>query len=218
MFLVSVIKHKSKGGSGGKIDDIEVAKPTEDELYHFREDSGKLENLAPDHPINTDAYKKKLQIEGNVTCFAFYNVDEMTQFMFSGYGDGLICCWNVNSLLPSEESPPSYPYIGHTNKINHLEAVEGLNKLFSCSNDCTLRQWSLENHGQCERIFKFADPVYTCKMHFEKNMIFTGSWDRQIRAIDYTTGVVDRAFLAANSAIKTLHIHENWLFSGSCES
>lgn len=70
----------------------------------------------------------------------------------------------------------------------------------------------------CERIFKFSDPIYTVKFHHDKNMLFAGCWDRQIRAIDFTTGVVDRAFLAANSAIKTLHIHENWLFSGSCES
>ena len=72
--------------------------------------------------------------------------------------------------------------------------------------------------GVCERIFKFADPVNVCKMHVEKGILFAGCWDRQIRAIIYDTGVVDRAFLAANSAIKSLHIHENWLFSGSCES
>jgi len=56
------------------------------------------------------------------------------------------------------------------------------------------------------------------KMHLEKNMLFIGCWDRQVRAIEFETGIVDRAFLAANSAIKTMHIHENWLFTGSCES
>lgn len=138
--------------------------------------------------------------------------------MFTGYGDGLICCWDVNSLLQSDESPPSFPYIGHTNKINHLEAVDKLGKLFSCANDCTLRQWSLQEHGMCERIFKFNDPIYTVKYYEPKNMLMAGCWDRQIRAIDYTSGSVDRAWLAANSGIRTLHIHENWLFSGSCES
>ena len=58
----------------------------------------------------------------------------------------------------------------------------------------------------------------TCIMHLGKGMLFAGCWDRQIRAIEYETGIVDRAFLAANSAIRTFHIHENWLFSGSCES
>ena len=55
-------------------------------------------------------------------------------------------------------------------------------------------------------------------MDLNRNMIFAGCWDRQIRAILFDTGVVDRAWLAANSAIKSLHLHENWLFSGSCES
>jgi len=112
-----VIKHQ---GKGKRIDDIECAKPTEDDLYHFREDFGELENFAPDHPLNTNFYKKKLMIAGDVTSFCFYTIDDTT-LMFSGYGDGLICCWDVASLQPSEENPPSFPYIGHTNKITHLE-------------------------------------------------------------------------------------------------
>lgn len=138
--------------------------------------------------------------------------------MFTGYGDGLICCWDVGSLQVSEEGPRNFPYIGHTNKITALEPCETLGKVFSSSNDCTLRQWSMEQHGMCERIFKFADPVMCIKMDVRKNLIFAGCWDRQIRAIDFATGVVDRAWLAANSAIRTLHIHENWLFTGSQES
>eukprot|EP00353_Schmidingerella_taraikaensis_P004164 CAMPEP_0185579678 /NCGR_PEP_ID=MMETSP0434-20130131/15348_1 /TAXON_ID=626734 ORGANISM="Favella taraikaensis, Strain Fe Narragansett Bay" /NCGR_SAMPLE_ID=MMETSP0434 /ASSEMBLY_ACC=CAM_ASM_000379 /LENGTH=238 /DNA_ID=CAMNT_0028197749 /DNA_START=578 /DNA_END=1294 /DNA_ORIENTATION=+ len=81
-----------------------------------------------------------------------------------------------------------------------------------------MRQWSMDNLGVCERIFKFTDPTNVCKMHLEKNMIFVGCWDRMVRAIEFETGVVDRAFLAANSAIKSMHLHENWLFTGSCES
>ena len=76
--------------------------------------------VAPDHPLNTNFYKKKLMIAGDVTTFCFYTIDDTT-LMFSGYGDGLICCWDVASLQPSEENPPSFPYIGHTNKITHLE-------------------------------------------------------------------------------------------------
>ena len=57
-----------------------------------------------------------------------------------------------------------------------------------------------------------------CKVHLDKGMIFVGCWDRMVRAIEYKTGVVDRAFLVANSAVKSMHIHENWLFTGSCES
>ncbi len=49
-------------------------------------------------------------------------------------------------------------------------------------------------------------------------MLFVGCWDRQVRALEYETGVVDRAWLAANSAIRTMHIHEDWLFTGSLET
>ena len=210
-----VIKHQ---GKGRRIDDIIMEKPSEDDLYHFKDpDGSQPTNYTPDHPLNTDLYKKKLMIADDVTTFCFYS-DQLRQLMFSGYGDGLICVWNTNSLQPNEESIPSVPLIGHTNKINHLEAVEALEKLFSSSNDCTLRQWAIEPLGVCERIFKFQDPVNVCKIHLDKGMIFAGCWDRQVRAIEYKTGVVDRAFLAANSGIKSLHIHENWLFTGSCES
>jgi len=138
--------------------------------------------------------------------------------MFSGYGDGLICCWDVNTIQPGEQAPGYIPLLGHTNKINHIEAVNELCKVFSCANDCTVRQWSIETIGVCDRVFKFADPVHTCIMHIEKGILFVGCWDRQIRAVIYETGVVDKAWLASNSAIKTLHIHENWLFSGSLET
>ena len=194
-----------------------MQKPSEDDLYHFKEDYGPLQNFVPDHPLNTDVYKKKLLNQDDVTAFCFFRNQQIAQYIFTGYGDGLICAWDVSSLQPSELPPDSMPLIGHTNKINHLEAVPQLGKLFSCSNDCTMRQWSMEQLGICERIFKFADPINICKMHLDKGILFAGCWDRQIRAIIYETGVVDRAFLAANSAIKTLHIHENWLFSGSCE-
>ena len=147
--LFAVIKQ----GKGRRIDDIMTEKPSEDDLYHFKEAYGDMENYCPEHPLNSEAYKKKLQNKDNVTCFCFFT-DDTRQLMFSGYGDGLICVWDVNSL-PNEQSVLSIPLLGHSNKINHLEAVEEIGKVFSCSNDCTLRQWPINNLGVCERIFKF---------------------------------------------------------------
>ena len=65
----AVIKHQ---GKGKRIDDIIMEKPSEDDLYHFREASGELENFCPDHPLNTDSYKKKLQNKDVVTSFCFF--------------------------------------------------------------------------------------------------------------------------------------------------
>lgn len=47
-----------------------IPKPTEEELYEFKEAYGPLEVLVPDNPLNTDAYKKKLLNLDDVTCFA----------------------------------------------------------------------------------------------------------------------------------------------------
>ena len=55
----AVIKHQ---GRGKRIEDIVCRKPTEDDLYHFKESYGELENFCPDHPLNTPEYKKKLLI------------------------------------------------------------------------------------------------------------------------------------------------------------
>ena len=59
-------------GRGRRIDDIECRKPTEDDLYHFKEAYGEMENYCPDHPLNTVEYKKKLLNKDDVTAFCFF--------------------------------------------------------------------------------------------------------------------------------------------------
>ena len=84
--------------------------------------------------------------------------------------------------------------------MNHIEAIENYDKIFSCSDDCTLRQWSVDVErglGINERVFKFDDPVLTSKIHLDKNMLFTGAWDKQVRAIVLDSGEVDKTFIAA---------------------
>lgn len=49
-------------------------------------------------------------------------------------------------------------------------------------------------------------------MHADHNLVFTGSWDKMVRAIDLKTGEVDRAFVASREAIKCLHLFDKWLF------
>lgn len=48
-------------------------------------------------------------------------------------------------------------------------------------------------------------------------MLFTGSWDKIVRAIDLKNGEVDRSFVASREAIKCLHIYDKWLFVGGCD-
>lgn len=43
-------------------------------------------------------------------------------------------------------------------------------------------------------------------------MLFTGGWDRQLRAIDLKDGVVDQSFGASKEAIRTLHLAGKTLY------
>lgn len=87
----------------------------------------------------------------------------------------------------------------------------GRNQLFSCSNDCTIRQWDTEK-GICDLVFKFPDPIYTALYDNTREMLFTGGWDKQLRAIDLTDGVVDQSFGASSEAIRTLHLDGKILY------
>lgn len=67
------------------------------------------------------------------------------------------------------------------------------------------------------RIYKFSDPIsYSC-VHEGHNLLFTGSWDKIVRAIDLKTGEVDRSFVASRDAIKCLHLYDKWLFVAGCD-
>lgn len=114
--------------------------------------------------------------------------------MYVGYGDGVICFWEITNNLTKVTAKELKPLLGHTNKINHL--AHGNNYLFSSSDDCTVRQWNIASEN-CVRIYKFADPMYCSVVHPDMNLLFTGSWDKIVRAIDLKTGEVDQSFVAA---------------------
>lgn len=49
-------------------------------------------------------------------------------------------------------------------------------------------------------------------MHAETGFLFSGSWDKQVRAIDLKTSEIDRAFVASKDVIKSVHVFDKWLF------
>ena len=53
--------------------------------------------------------------------------------------------------------------------------------------------------------------LYTC-IHLEHNLLFAGSWDKIVRAIDLKNGEIDRSFVASKEAIKCMHIYDKYLF------
>ena len=58
--------------------------------------------------------------------------------------------------------------------------------------------------------------TFSC-VHEAHNLLFVGSWDKIVRAIDLKTGEVDRSFVASRDMIKCLHIYDKWLFVAGCD-
>lgn len=129
--------------------------------------------------------------------------------IFTGYEDGLICAWDI------ESNNLNSPLIGHTNRINCLSKTDN-NFVFSCSNDCTVRQWDSETYVQ-ESVFKFADPISVCLIHYSMNMMFTASWDKMIRIIDLEANTVKKSFVASKEAIKAMIVTDKYIFVAGCD-
>ena len=83
--------------------------------------------------------------------------------------------------------------------------------LVTCSYDCTVRFWSVES-GNAERVFKFSDPIMTTLVDPTRDFLFTGSWDKSVKAIDLKTGEVDRSFIASEQAVLSMLLYDKWLF------
>jgi len=147
---------------------IEVKHPTEQELYQFKEMLGEQKNMSEDHPINSTRDVKEQSSTKKVTCYCFSQ-----NKILSGYSDGLVCIWDEYQ----ENKYQATPFIGHTNRVNHIMHIPDSQYMFTVSNDCTMRQWALHT-TLCERLYKFADPIYYVHYYPEKNLLFTSCWDR----------------------------------------
>lgn len=107
------------------------------------------------------------------------------------------------------------PLIGHTNRINFVCSTEG-NRIFSGSNDCTVRAWDTSN-GSCESIYKFTDPISSIAISLTNNIMYTASWDKMVRIVDLEANKVTKSFVAAKEAIKAMLVHEDWIFIAGCD-
>lgn len=160
--------------------------------------------------MNTTKALEKIKGSEEISCFC------ITSKIFVGYGDGLICYWDLSHVKTQQTTIT--PLIGHTNKVNNICSTTDCNLVFSSSNDCTVRQWNAETEsGYCERIFKFADPVSTSQLCLEKDLLLTGSWDKQVRALNLVTGEVEKSWVASKEAIKCMKITDKYIFVSGIE-
>lgn len=66
-------------------------------------------------------------------------------------------------------------------------------------------------------MFKFADPISTCRISNEYNMLFTASWDKMVRCVDLETNKVAKSFIASKEAIKTMQVSDKYIFVAGCD-
>lgn len=184
------------------ISNVKAQRPTEDELYQWKEQAGPLKNYSPEHVLNTDRALREAHKHKHVTAYCFHN-----ETMWSAYADGLIVMWLTNAA--GFDTAFKQPLLGHTNKVNGMHVAD--KSLVSCSYDCTVRFWSIET-GDAQRVFKFSDPIMTTLVDPTRDFLFTGSWDKSVKAIDLKTGEVDRSFIASTEAVLCMHLYDKWLF------
>lgn len=167
------------------------------------------------HALRSVLHEEKKRETENAPCVTAccFSQTQQTRCFF-GFHDGLICFWVYSQDQQKVPSKLQKSLLGHTNKINHLTFEGGY--LFSSAQDCTVRQWNVDKETCC-RIFKFADPCSFATVHTQHNLLFTGSWDKQVRAIDLKNGEIDRAFVASKEAIRCLHLYDKWLFVAGCD-
>ena len=102
----------------------------------MNEAQNEKENLGPYHILHT---KKALKLKESFTGVCCYHFTG--DLIFAGYDDGLVCIFGIS------EPRLLMVFVGHVNRINSI--ILGPDSTFyTFSNDCTVRQWSMEG-GEC---------------------------------------------------------------------
>jgi WD40 repeat protein len=114
---------------------ISIQRPSDSDLLKYQNiDKDNMPKYAsekkdvkddPNDPMR--GVKRKIQ-SVFLTSFAF-----MGPLIFTGYEDGLICEWAI------ETGALNFPMLGHSNRVNHLLAADTHDFIYSSSNDCTVR-------------------------------------------------------------------------------
>lgn len=110
---------------------------------------------------------KKIQscavFSGHTDYVNFFVIDASKNALYTAGCDKIIKKWN----LLSTNQDTNFAGIGHENWIYSL--ILGNEKLYSCSKDGTVREWSKKT-GQCDRVFKINAPCF--ELSIRENLLF----------------------------------------------
>ena len=102
---------------------------------------------------------------------------------------------------------------GHTDGVNCLCAQAHNNKLFSGSDDKTIRVWNTETYEEIATLRGHTSYVMCLCAQAHKNKLFSGSCD--IRVWNTETYEEIATLEGHSSSVSCLTLHENKLYSGS---
>jgi WD40 repeat protein len=83
--------------------------------------------------------------------------------------------------------------------------------LVSCSNDCTIRKWDL-NESNCTTIIKFDSPISNAIYEGKTNILHVCTWDKYIRAVDMKTNKVKSSFICSKETVRCIHLTDEYVF------
>ncbi|XP_076327644.1 uncharacterized protein LOC143234284 [Tachypleus tridentatus] len=142
--------------------------------------------------------KHKLTVNALVT-------DMCAKRLYTGGGDGLICCWDILTGHLLQELK------GHEGPVIHLLVHNRM--MYSCSSDKTARAWVIE-FGECTRIYCGHEHTVSSMRYFD-GMLYTGCGDKLGRMFETKSGSLKRIFRGHTHAIMCMEVVKGKLFTGS---
>ncbi|XP_054714899.1 WD repeat-containing protein 86-like [Uloborus diversus] len=133
--------------------------------------------------------------------------DPEGKLLFSGGGDGLICCWNISTGECIRRMK------GHDGPV--LSMICHNKMLYSCSTDQTARAWIMD-FGECIKIYREHTHSVTCIKYFD-GYVFTGCSDFYCRMFKAKTGELKRVFKGHTKAVVQIEVVHGKMYSISVD-
>ena len=122
---------------------------------------------------------------------------------------------HIKCMFGSFMKTPLYTEIatlsGHTKGVSCLTLRD--NKLYSGSDDKTIRIWNTETYEEIGILRGHTDSV--CCLTLHENKLYSGSWDKTIRIWNTDTNEEIAILRGHTDGVSSLTLHENKLYSGS---
>jgi transcription initiation factor TFIID subunit 5 len=118
-----------------------------------------------------------------------------------------------------EEVGTTQRLVGHSGPVYGVKFFSTNKSLLSCSQDCTVRMWSLEMFNLVAVYKSHCFPVWSIDVSSNDFYFASGSADRQACIWSIISDKPERLLISALSDVSVVKFHPNgnYLFTGSCD-